>query len=80
MAAVTFLNRVTPVQVDLRLLTICGSKVRLTIQNSTDMQNWSTLSIRTGTGGWSINPVTTTALNGGRMRFIFNAPVVPCYT
>ncbi|HEX2748887.1 MAG TPA: hypothetical protein VHM91_12860 [Verrucomicrobiales bacterium] len=65
---------------DPRPLTTCDSKLRLTMQNSTDMQNWSSLSIRTGTGGWSINPVTTTALNRGRMRFIFNAPVVPCYT
>jgi|GEM_PF-6429953 len=75
---VTFLNRETPVQLDLRLLAAYDSKVRLTIQSSTNMQSWSTLSTRTGTGAWSIAPGSTTDLNGGaRKWFKFSATSIP---
>ena len=75
---VIFLNRETPVQVDLRLVSTYDSRVRLTIQSSFNMQSWSTLSTRTGTGAWSIAPASTTLLSGGgRTRFVFNATVIP---
>ena len=78
---VILLNRETPVQVDLRLVSTCDSRVRLTIQSSTFMQTWSTLSARTGTGAWSNVPASTTLLSGGsRTRFVFNASVVPQFT
>jgi hypothetical protein len=75
---VTFVNRDTPVFVDLRLISNYDSKVRLTIQNSTNMQSWSTLTMRTGTGAWTISPASTTLLNGGgRTWFRFGATVIP---
>lgn len=78
---VTFLNRETPVQVGLRVLTTYDSTVKLTIQSSFNMQSWSTLSTRTGTGAWSLAPASTTLLNGGgRSWFKFNASVVPQFT
>ncbi len=74
---VTFQNSETPVLVDLRLLATYDSRVKLTLQNSTNMQSWSTLSTRTGTGAWSGNLTATAALQGGRTRFTFSATVIP---
>jgi len=75
---VTFTNRQTPVQANLRLLTSYDSKVRLTIQYSTSLQTWSTLSTRTGTGAWSVAPDSSSLLSGGgRTWFKFSASSTP---
>jgi hypothetical protein len=67
--------------VNLRTLTTYDSKVKLTIQNSTNLQTWSTLSSRTGTGAWTNAPASTSLLSGGsRTWFRFNATVVPQFT
>ena len=56
---------------DLRLLTTCDSKVRLTLQYSLNPSaGWSQFSTRTGIGPWSLAPLSTTLLSGGsRTRF-----------
>jgi FG-GAP-like repeat len=65
---------------DLRLLTTYDSKVRLTLQQSTSLNTWTTLSTRTGTGAWTGTVPTTTSLSGGRTRFNFNTGAIPATT
>lgn len=75
---ITYTNRETPVVVNLRTLTNYDSKVRLTIQYSTNLQSWTTLTTRTGTGAWSVAPDSTTLLSGGgRSWFKFSAASTP---
>lgn len=75
---ITFVNRGTPVQLDLRVLTTYDSRIKLTLQSSTTMGSWSTLSTRTGTGAWSTAPSSSVLLGGGgRTLFKFNASGTP---
>ena len=48
--------------------------MRLTLQYSLNpAAGWSQLSTRTGTGAWSLAPISTTLLSGGsRTRFNFD--------
>ena len=56
---------------EITLLDNYDSKVRLTLQVSADLQNWTPLSTRTGTGAWSITPTTTALPAFSLTRFNF---------
>ncbi len=70
-------GQASPLQADLRLLTSYDSKVRLTLQRTTNLQTWTTLSTRTGTTAWTVTVPTSSAIGGGRTRFIFNTSATP---
>ncbi len=70
-----------PFLADLRLLTTYDSRIRLTIERSTDFQLWGTFTTRTGTGAWSLPPSSTVLLSGGgRTRFNFTTTFIPAFT
>ena len=80
--AITLVNNGlnSAMQVQLKLLTTYDSKVRLTLQLSTTLQSWPTLSLRDGTAAWTGTQPTTSALSGGRTQFTFNTGVIPATT
>jgi hypothetical protein len=61
------------------LINSYDSKVRLTLQTSTDLKTWSPFVVRTGTGPWSTSPISTTQ-SAGQTRFIFNTAAFPVLT
>ncbi len=70
----------SPLLADLRLLTSYDSKVRLTLERSTDLQSWASLSTRSGTAAWTGAVPTSSALSGGRTKFSFNTSATPNIT
>ena len=58
---------------NLRLLTSYDSKIRLTLQASSNLTSWQNISTRTGTGAWSgIVPSSSLLSGGGRTRWEFD--------
>ncbi len=67
----------SPVLATLRLLDSYDPKVRLTLQQSTTLGQWTTVSTRLGTGAWTGTQPAAFPLNGSRTRFVFSTAGVP---
>ena len=58
---------------NLRLLTSYDSKIKLTLQATSNLSSWQNISTRTGTGAWSgIVPASSLLSGGGRTRWEFD--------
>lgn len=70
-------GKASQLQAELRLIDTYDSKVKLTLQRTTDLQNWTTLSTRTGTAAWTVTVPTANPIQAGRTRFTFNSGAIP---
>ncbi|RYD30672.1 MAG: VCBS repeat-containing protein [Verrucomicrobiaceae bacterium] len=66
-------NGATSALLRLRLSGEYDGKVKLSIQSSTDLQTWTTMNTRTGTGAWSKEPTGTASAGSGKTQFTFSA-------
>jgi hypothetical protein len=70
-----------PLLADLRLLSSYDSKARVTLESSADLKDWSALGTRIGSAGsWTGLQPASSALQGGRSRFLFNTGTSPATT